>query len=211
MAYLKQTWEDRQVEFPMTFTVTENDNGTITLTPYPGAVEKEGTQFTAARMNNIENGIASGMAPTGCILPYGGNNAPQGWLLCDGSAVNRATYEDLFNVIGVTYGEGDNSTTFNLPDMKGRVAVGLNSSGEFNELGKTLGEETHTLIISEMPKHTPEISSNNIAASGTVKVAKGDYANVGNPTGKITFKEIGGGQAHNNIQPSIVLNYIIKT
>lgn len=49
MAYLKQTWEDRQVEFPMTFTVTENDNGTITLTPYPGAVEKEGTQFTGCQ------------------------------------------------------------------------------------------------------------------------------------------------------------------
>lgn len=208
MAYLKQTWEDRQVEFPMTFTVTENDNGTITLTPYPGAVEKEGTQFTAARMNNIENGIASGMAPTGCILPYGGNNAPQGWLLCDGSAVNRATYEDLFNVIGVTYGEGDNSTTFNLPDMKGRVAVGLNSSGEFNELGKTLGEETHTLIISEMPSHRHGVNT----ANGQGSMEWGYEFNYNGKAGYNGMLEYSGNnKPHNNIQPSIVLNYIIKT
>lgn len=209
MAYVKETWEDRQVEFPMTFTMTENDNGTITLTPYPGTIENEGTPFTAARMNNIENGIANGIVPTGCILPYSGNNAPQGWLLCDGSAINRTTYADLFNVIGTTYGEGDNSTTFNLPDMRGKVAVGLNSSGEFNELGKTLGEETHTLIISEMPSHKHSLSAvyyGLVAGGGSQEFGGGASKST-----EITMNSAGGGQPHNNIQPSLVLNYIIKT
>ena len=151
--YEKQVWEDRQVEFPMTFTMTQNDNGTITLTPYPGVVSNEGTKFTAARMNNIENGIANGVVPTGCILPFCGNNAPQGWLLCDGSAINRTTYADLFAILGTNYGEGDNSTTFNLPDMRGKVAVGLNTNGAFDALGKSVGEETHKLTINEMPSH----------------------------------------------------------
>lgn len=211
MAYLKQTWEDRQVEFPMTFTVTENDNGTITLTPYPGAVEKEGTQFTAARMNNIENGIASGMAPTGCILPYGGNNAPQGWLLCDGSAINRTTYEDLFNVIGTTYGEGDGKTTFNLPDMKGKVPVGLNTSGSFNELGKSIGEETHTLTIDEMPSHNHKFNKDNVAAMAGSGVNELSQGNGGRVYWQISIENTGGSKPHNNLQPSIVLNYIIKT
>ena len=95
--------------------------------------------------------------------------------------------------------------------FKGKVAIGIDENdaeGYFNELGKTGGEKKHTLSINEIPKHTPEISSNGIAASGTVKVAKGDYANVGNPTGKITFKEIGGGQAHNNIPPYEVVGYM---
>lgn len=207
--YEKQVWEDRQVEFPMTFTMTQNDNGTITLTPYPGVVSNEGTKFTAARMNNIENGIANGVVPTGCILPFCGNNAPQGWLLCDGSAINRTTYADLFAILGTNYGEGDNSTTFNLPDMRGKVAVGLNTNGAFDALGKSVGEETHTLTVAEMPSHTHNIAISGGSDAGMIDRIMLDGYNQGRWYSNV--KPTGGGQAHNNIQPSLVFNYIIKT
>lgn len=223
--YEKQVWEDRQVEFPMTFTMTQNDNGTITLTPYPGVVSNEGTKFTAARMNNIENGIANGVVPTGCILPFYGNNAPQGWLLCDGSAINRTTYADLFAILGTNYGEGDNSTTFNLPDMRGKVAVGLNTNGAFDALGKSVGEETHTLSINEIPSHNHTPSSlgscwvYNTTSVSRIQIQKYNSGNWRVPSsdeGLDAWKwgntgDTGGNQAHNNIQPSLVFNYIIKT
>lgn len=63
-------------------------------------------------------------APVGAILPYGGSAAPSGWLLCDGSAVNRVTYMGLFDIIGTAYGAGDGSTTFNLPDGRDRAFFG---------------------------------------------------------------------------------------
>lgn len=221
--YEKQVWEDRQVEFPMTFTMTQNDNGTITLTPYPGVVSNEGTKFTAARMNNIENGIANGVVPTGCILPFCGNNAPQGWLLCDGSAINRTTYADLFAILGTNYGEGDNSTTFNLPDMRGKVAVGLNTNGAFDALGKSVGEETHKLTINEMPSHDHKPNRDGYGfmvyrsgASRPLLQRGGDrYGIVAENQDDVNYANdvtnTGGNQAHNNIQPSLVFNYIIKT
>ena len=68
------------------------------------------------------------LAPTGAINAYSGSIAPTGWLLCDGAAVSRATYSDLFALIGTTYGAGNGTSTFNLPNLKGRVIVGLDSS-----------------------------------------------------------------------------------
>lgn len=95
--------------------------------------------------------------------------------------------------------------------IKGKVLVGLDEDDEdgyFDEIGKTGGEKEHTLTIDEIPKHTPEATNYNIAGSGIVRVAQGDYANVGNPTGKIVFKEIGGGQSHNNMPPYEVVGYM---
>lgn len=94
------------------------------------------------------------LAPTGVIQGYAGSAAPTGWLLCDGSAVSRASYADLFTLIGTTYGVGDGSTTFNLPDLKGRVPVGRNAAdGSFDVLGESGGAKTHTLTTAEMPNH----------------------------------------------------------
>src|SRR5690606_11752046 len=74
---------------------------------------------------------------------------------CDGSAVSRTDYADLFEVIGTSYGVGDGSTTFNLPNLQGRVPVGLDTGQtEFNALGKTGGAKTHTLTIDQMPSHS---------------------------------------------------------
>jgi hypothetical protein len=83
--------------------------------------------------------------PPGVIVPYGAASAPGGWLLCDGSAVSRTTFAALFAIFGTTFGVGDGSTTFNLPDLRGRVAVGQKATGAFTTLGGTGGEETHVL------------------------------------------------------------------
>lgn len=92
----------------------------------------------------------------GCIYMYGGSVAPSGFLLCDGSAVSRTTYSELFSVIGTTYGVGDGSTTFNLPLMEGRVVIGV--SGSY-ALGTTGGTESVTLTEEELPAHYHTIPS----------------------------------------------------
>jgi len=149
------------------------------------------------------------LVPPGVILPYGGATAPSGYLLCDGSAVSRTTYADLFDVIGTTYGAGDGSTTFNLPDLKGKVPVGKDSSqAEFDTLGETGGAKTHTLTEDEIPSHAHTIEGRTGGSGGPDRVVKGNYTdNITN----LSTSSVGGGQAHNNLQPYITLNYIIKT
>jgi microcystin-dependent protein len=157
-------------------------------------------------------------APAGVISMYGGSTAPSGWLLCDGSAVSRTTYARLFSAIGTKYGSGNGSTTFNLPNFKGRVPVGLDSSqSEFNSLNKRGGEKTHKLTINEMPSHNHAMNNtsysdtnvNHTVMFGT-DLAHGDthYWNYSNPT--FWTSNVGGGQAHNNLQPYITVNYIIS-
>lgn len=126
---------------------------------------------------------ATGM-PTGALMPYAGSSAPTGYLMCDGSAVSRTTYAALFAVTSTTYGVGNNSTTFNLPDMRGRMPLGagtgagLNASGTgaitgtaqtARTAGQWLGEETHLLITAELASHTHgnTVSGGNTSDSGT--------------------------------------------
>ena len=92
----------------------------------------------------------------GEIYMYGGSVLPYGFLLCDGHAVSRTTYSDLFNIIGTIYGNGDDTTTFNLPNLSGRVVIG--SSLEY-AIGYSSGEESHTLTSSELPSHSHVIPS----------------------------------------------------
>ena len=92
----------------------------------------------------------------GSIYMFGGTTAPEGFLLCDGSPVSRTTYSDLFDVIGTDYGAGDESTTFNLPDLRGRVVIGVSSGYSRASTG---GEETHILTSSEIPTHGHTIPS----------------------------------------------------
>lgn len=94
------------------------------------------------------------MEPAGIILPYAGSTAPEGYLMCDGSAVSRSTYAALFAVIGTTYGAGDGSTTFNIPDLTGRVVIGVSGT---HALGTTGGEESHALLEAELPAHHHEV------------------------------------------------------
>ena len=146
----------------------------------------------------------------GVVLPYAGSSAPTGFLLCDGSAVSRTTYSRLFTIISTQYGVGDGSTTFNLPDLKGRIPVGKDGGQtEFDVLGETGGAKTHTLTVNEMPSHSHDFYYNNGAAGGT------NYGQKVNPnntptTDTTSIGSKGGGLAHNNLQPYITLNYIIK-
>lgn len=89
--------------------------------------------------------------PAGIIMPFAGTVAPQGCLFCDGSAVSRTTYAALFEVIGTTYGAGDGETTFNIPDLSGRVVIGVSNS---HALGTTGGSETVTLTDDQLPEHS---------------------------------------------------------
>ena len=92
----------------------------------------------------------------GCIYMYGGSVAPSGFLLCDGSAISRTTYSELFSVIGTTYGVGDGSTTFNIPLMEGRVVIGVSV---YYALGTAGGTESVTLTEEELPAHYHTIPS----------------------------------------------------
>lgn len=136
---------------------------------------------------------------------YAGKTAPSGWLLCDGSAVSRTTYSALYDAIGTTYGSGDGSTTFNLPNMSGRVPVGVSSS---YKLGATGGEATHTLTVHEMPSHSH---------SGVWTYCAGtQYGWLSTSSGSaIQYNSFntgaeGGNQPHNNMPPYLVMNYVIK-
>lgn len=98
--------------------------------------------------------------PAGIVMPFAGSVAPQGYLLCDGSAVSRTDYADLFTAIGTTYGVGDGSTTFNVPDLSGRVVIGESQS---HALGTTGGEASHVLLEAELPAHAHTIPAHGHA------------------------------------------------
>ena len=173
------------------------------------------------------------MIPTGTIqiLARSKNIVQPGWLLCDGSAVSRTIYADLFDAIGTSFGAGDGSTTFNLPDLRGRVPIG---SGQGNNLSNRIlggygGAETHTLTTSEMPSHNHSINdpghSHSLTAGDILRwqpgygdrtaPGGGDFRGINvqaytNTTG-ISINNAGGNGAHNNMQPFTVINFVIKT
>lgn len=105
--------------------------------------------------------------PTGTVVSYAGSTAPAGWLLCDGLAINRTTYANLFAAIGSTYGNGNGSSTFNLPDLRGRIVFGVDNMGGTsanrltttggisanNTLGATCGTQSITLTTPNLPTH----------------------------------------------------------
>lgn len=102
----------------------------------------------------------------GSIYMYAGSTIPELFMLCDGSAVSRGTYSDLFAVIGTTFGQGDGSTTFNLPNLSGKVAIGASSG---HALGVSGGSETVQLQDSNLPSHTHEMAAHNHISTISVK------------------------------------------
>ena len=158
---------------------------------------------------------SGGGNPPGVICMWSTAVAPNGFLLCRGQAVSRTTYARLYAVIGTTYGAGDGSTTFNVPNFQGRVPVGQDSTQtEFDVLGETGGSKTHTLTIPEMPYHnhgTGAPSGGNIGYgenSGGPALYTVGYGPT-RPAAEPVTGTTGENQPHNNLQPYIVLNYII--
>lgn len=177
----------------------------------------------------------------GTILPYSGSSAPSGFLLCYGQAISRSTYSTLFAVIGTTYGSGDGSTTFNIPDLRGRVPAGKDDMGgsaasrltsttmspNGTTLGATGGGHTHTLSSSEMPSHNHTVYGDNSGATtssigglgvsgintfcGNVGTGTKTYYNIAYSGSDPLIHATGGDAAHNNVQPTLLLNYIIAT
>jgi prepilin-type N-terminal cleavage/methylation domain-containing protein len=148
---------------------------------------------------------------TGSTIEGWWSSAPSGYLLEDGSAVSRTTYSGLFALTGTTYGAGDGSTTFNLPDSRGRVAVNLSSlDAEFNVIGKKYGEKTHVNTVAELPSHSHDqyVSANSGGSSIRIDY-KADASSVTYSQNQATGAT-GGNQAHNVIQPSITKYFAIK-
>jgi microcystin-dependent protein len=169
-------------------------------------------------LNLLAGGTVYADSPIGTILPFGGSTQPLGWLFCRGQAVSRTTYADLFAVIGTSFGAGDGSTTFNLPNFQGKVPAGYNSGdSNFNVIGKTGGEATHKLTIAEMPSHAHDAKTSGGANMAILGDGNGNHnvpVSSATPSfAKVAYsyiQPIGGGSAHNNLQPYVTTNYIIR-
>jgi microcystin-dependent protein len=162
--------------------------------------------------------------PPGVIWEYGGLTAPTGWLLCDGSAVSRSVYLALYNILGITYGAGDGTTTFNLPDRRGKFGVGADgtytrgtssgstttsSAGSHNHTGLT---SSTTLTTAQIPAHSHTITDPGhvhsafigLTIDGTFTNAGGTgpypngYANTLSAVTGITINNAGGGTGHDH-------------
>lgn len=111
-------------------------------------------------VNKAYEAIVDAIVPVGAVLPFYGSRPPKNWLLCYGQEVSRTEYKDLFDVIGTSSGSGNGSTTFNVPDLKGKVIYGQGSTDAL-VTGSTVGETHHTLTVGEMPSHGHDIVDSN--------------------------------------------------
>lgn len=197
--------------------------------PIPNAVlYNNGKQLLDAVLRDA--GVQQATAlPVGSVMPYAGSDlaVPTGWLLCNGQAVSRSTYAALFTVIGTTYGVGDGSTTFNLPDLRGRVLAGRDNMGNTTAqnrittagsgingttLGASGGSQTHTLTVAQMPSHNhagrTETAPGTSGWAGVSSAIRAAYNSYTLDNQYMSFA--GGNAAHNNTQPTLIGNYIIK-
>lgn len=174
-----------------------------------GSISNNKDVITKEYVDNAINNVGGETHPVGTILVWSGLGRPSwDYMLCQGQELSRTTYKELFDVIGTAFGAGDGSTTFNLPNLKGKVPVGQDASQtEFTYLGQTGGEKTHTLTIQEMPSH-----SHTAKGWAAVVDGSGSYITLGGAGGsqEYSVNVTGGGQPMNNLQPYVVVNYIIK-
>ncbi len=154
--------------------------------------------------------LSSGGAPAGSVHFFASTTPPTGYLACDGSAVSRATYATLFAVVGTTFGVGDGSTTFNLPNMGGKGAMGYASgNAKFDAIGESSGEETHTMTTSELVAHTHGIPRKARDAVGGYKVQTSQSG--GGTEDSYQSDSAGSGTPFIVLDPYLTLLCIIKT
>ena len=142
-------------------------------------------------------------APVGAVTSYVGSTAPDSsWVICNGAAISRTTYSDLYALIGTTYGSGDGSTTFNVPNLKGRVIVGFDSAnGSFDVLGETGGAETHTLTEAELPSHNHSIDHDHASVTSGSGGAAHTHS-IDHNHGSVTSGSSGNAHTHSIDPPS---------
>jgi microcystin-dependent protein len=174
--------------------------------------------FSGANLTGIQG------VNTGIIVPWSDASIPTGFLECNGAAVSRTTYSDLFAVIGTDYGVGDGSSTFNLPDLTDRCCVSnspaksLTSSGGANTVTKTGnvtgGASQHAITVPELPSHTHSYNTGGGAGAGGSQFDRSETTSPGAGSGNqhshnssINFT----GNATSVLQPYLTLVYIIKT
>lgn len=211
------------------FTETTPTSGTFTMgdAPLTGDDIMVNYQFVQSSYGNadtVDGYHYYDAAPIGAGMDYWAETLPSAnWMFAYGQAISRTTYATLFALLGTTYGAGDGSTTFNLPDKRGRVSAGQDdmggssanrltgSSGSVNgdTLGGTGGAETHTLTAAEQADM--QIRGYDNWSQNTGGGIGGYVVNAsGTNNGSQLLYADGGGQPHNNVQPTIICNYIIK-
>jgi microcystin-dependent protein len=151
----------------------------------------------------------------------GFNFAPRGWAFCDGQILPINQNQSLYSLLGTTYG-GDGRTTFALPDLRGRtpIHVGRSDGGEHHSEGQKSGEETHTLSVNEMPQHrhiaqaTSNLDQSAIPSATRVLADTAPNELYTSPESLVslragTITNVGGSQAHDNMQPYLAVNFCI--
>jgi microcystin-dependent protein len=212
---------------------TLNVNGLGAVTIYKnGAVALDANDLISGRIvefvydgSNFQlvSAGAGSSEVTGVIKLFAGVTVPSGFLLCYGQAISRTTYASLFASIGTNFGDGDGSTTFNLPDLRGRFPLGKDNMGGTAAnrvtsdstdganavlLGGTGGEETHQLTLLQMPAHHHDVDSNQIGDGGSSRYT---FEALGDGATLFQSRDTGGDDPHSTMPPWLALNYIIKT
>ena len=172
-------------------------------------------------IDDVENLVINDGMPIGSGCDYYGTTAPENYMFADGSAISRTTYAELFSIIGTTYGSGDGSTTFNLPDKRERVSVMYKENSTNGTTGATLGtlgakggEFKHTQTISEIATHSHSdilvtgipVGINASGGTSAISVSGNQSGNLGN----LYTGATGSSHPMNIMQPYLVCNYIIK-
>lgn len=179
----------------------------MTLTEWTdrNAVDEANINLRLAELSALLSALVGNAWIVGQMEWFATSTLPSGWLACDGAAVLRSTYPELFEAIGTTWGAGDGSTTFNLPDARGRASVGAGTGSGLTarSLAQSFGAETHQLTEAEMTAHTH-------GAAGLPVVGRAAGSGVFVPTSTSASGSAGNNQAHNNMQPSIVFQLAIR-
>jgi len=190
--------------------------GSPLVTPQTGVITNPWLYFLQTLWSRTGSGSGSALAPSGMIVAFAASLPPTGWLVCDGTAVMRTTYSTLFAVIGETWGAGDGSTTFNVPDLRGRLVLVVSGS---HALASTGGAESVTLSVGQLPSHSHGVTDPGhvhtalvASSTNTAGVAAGTAVagNTGSAVTGITINNTGSGNPVSLLNPYASMQFIIK-